>query len=415
MGNKVYVFACRLSKDAESIAQDEIDRERHLYNQMIGEYNPHPRQKALTVVARHKLSESPCYTGSYFAAKNDFERATSAKRPGTWPGDPYRFRSCRENDGANVGVVFMKSCGMTWGKIASGSSKIFSVELGKKFCDVQLKIAREHDPIRFTCHVRREIPADAIVTGVYLARVGNFATRHHWELRITFYTEAEATFSPEQIERVGIDVGWLLRKDLSVLVAVTSTGDELCVPPYAYRMARKAERLQCWRDNWANAVRKRHPECPAKSANGTASWCEQHFPESELPYILGDRALHCRQDHVRERYLNIRKDAYRKFAHRLGRGAFILKPDIKKYAEEKNEKGEHQPRNHSRVVACVSELLTLLRQAGAAEVNCERLGDEAFPIRENAENIALAGLSGNLLIRAARKPVRKLRKRLSAA
>lgn len=412
--NRVYVFACRLGTEAELMASREIDRERALYNQMIAEYNPHPRQRALTVCARHKLAEGSCYTGSHFAAMNDFQRATSAKRIGVWPGDPYRFRSRNANDGAMVGVVFMKSSGMTWGKITGGSSRIFSVETGQRYCAVRLKVSREEEPIEFTCHLRREIPPDAIVTSAYLARTGTYGRRHKWELRVTFSVDTVASdaLAPAS-DPIGVDVGWQMQDDGGLLVAVTSDGRRLVIPPYAIRMAPRSYEIQKERDLLANAQREKiGEECTAKSANGTAYWCEQHRPESEREYIENDRALRCRQDHTRERLQNIRADHYRKFVASLGCQVFILKSKLKVVAEEE-KKGEEL--NKTRTWAALHELIQLLRNAGAVEVECERLGDASVPCSVNAEKIRDAGIAGSLHERAARKPVRKFRKRLDAA
>lgn len=407
---RVYSFSVRLPLEAERVAMREIDRGRSLYNAMIAQYNPHPRRKVFDIISNHKLADSGLYTGTYFAVVNAFQQAVGTKRVGVWPGDPYRFRSWRSNEGAMVGVSRSKSAGATWGGALAGASQIFSVtDDGSKYLRVQLKISRDDEPIEFTAHIRRTIPSDAVLTKVYLVRKGTYGRRHKWELQVTF--EADVAVVPSTGDRVGVDVGWKQREDGSLLVAVTSDGQKLIVPAYAIRMALRGPELQSERDNLANETRSRHAECQARSANGTAAWCEEYRPETEREYIRQDRELRCRQDHVRERYQNIRNDWYKKFAATLRGRAYILKNKLKEAAEKELPTVV----NRVRSIASCFEVAQLLRTNGAIEVVCERLSDSLEPTLENAERIRLSGESGELLERPARKPVRKFRKRLAAA
>jgi len=373
---------------------------------------------------KFSAARSGCYTGTYHAVQAAFDQAMSSKRVGVWPGEPFRYRRQGENSGTTIGVHIQPST--TWGAIREGRHEICSSDPGlddHRHFHLNLKVSKESGPIAISVDVgkpcrsrdgRRWIPNDAIVSHVMLCRAGDNGTRGKYELHVTARTDAMAAASlrSEVEERIGIDIGWASRPDGSILVTVTSDGVECAIPAYAVRMALRVIELQSERDNLANEVKSRHPDCAAKSAIGVSRWCEQHADQSESEYLIAEHALRCTQDHVRRRYQAIRSDLYRKFARAYGHRCWILKTSLKEAAEVKL-KGE--AKNYDRTIASCFELAQLLRNAGAVEVRRERRGDSLGPSRENTEQIKQAGESGSLLERAARKAVRKYRKTKRAA
>lgn len=465
MSTKVYVFRCRLDDAARAIVESEIERGRRYYNDMIADLNSdiagtkeHEGEpaiegkarriehlarhictsddKANTVAARAiyrriarvslniralpKFSafRSGCYTGTYHGVQAAFDQATSAKRVGVWPGEPFRYRRHGDNSGTGVGVHIQPAT--TWANILSGRHSICKAERhpdGRVFF-LDLKVSKESGPIGIRvilpkrCHgVRREIPSEGTVSHVLIHRTGDYGTRGKYELHVTVKTPS-ANAPPVEVTRVGVDIGWRARSDGSLLVAVTSDGQECSIPAYAVRMALRESELQSERDNLANELRARHPECTGSSAIGVASWVQRNCDQSEAEYLAKEHALRCTQDHVRRRYLAIRTDVYRKFAAAIGWSAAVLKTRLKEVAEEEL-KG--QPENFDRKLAAGFQLAQLLRNAGAAEVVCERRGDSNAPERENAEQIRVAHETGKLLDRGARRSVRKYRRTKRAA
>lgn len=466
MPTKVYTFGCRISREARDIVEQEIELGRRYYNAMIEAVNldiagdrdwspekearlgrPERKGKAKRIEAlarlfcaddaraktvsaraiyarlsrvsrnvradkRFSAASSGCYTGTYHSVQSAFDQAMSAKRVGVWPGEPFRFRRMGDNSGAIVGVHLQPS--RPWWKLLGGSSSVCTPEPhdGRRFRLV-LKVSKCAEPIEVSvdlgskCRgVRREIPSDALVSHVMLARRGDYGTRGKYVLLVTAKHETEETVV-DQTQRVGVDVGFDMQPDGSLLVAVTSEGDELRIPAYAVRMAHRVHELQSERDALANAKRTECPACTGKSAIGVAIWCERNGP-GHAEYLEREHALRCTQDHVRRRYQAIRLDAYRKFASVYGTHAYVRKAKLKAVAE-KELHGEEQ--NLDRVIASCFEIESLLRQRGAIDVVCERYGDANAPSVASAEKIRQAGVSGSLKIDTARKQVRKYRKK----
>jgi hypothetical protein len=416
MSNLVYTFRCRLSPEAEQVAWAEITRQRDLYNSMVGQYNPHPRQRALSIIARHRLAQEECYTGSYFSAVAAFQAATSAKRVGKWPWEPYRFRSRHELRGSKVGAVWMLHSAPTWERVLSGCTSLLTCSSGPKmrrnYSEFSLRVSRNDPPIRFTANVRRQIPLDAKIVSAYLVPDGDKGERHWWDLQITFAPPEITKCSAPPDNRVGIDLGWQLCDDGSMLVAVTSDGKKLSIPPYAIRMAQSIEAVQAQRDVWTQFIldelRKREEPCLAKSAYSVIEWIEFRGIHGMQMWIDKARELRRRQQHLRRRFAGIRDELYRDFAS-THRGAYVLKMNLKQPAEGELKGTEL---NHERTWASLFSLALCLRERGAIEVTCERSSDSTVPSLGNADQIRQAGESGSVLIRAARKPHHKFRKRL---
>ena len=469
MPTKVYTFGCRISRESRDIVEREIERGRRYYNAMIEQVNldiagdrdwspekeerlGRPERKsrarrieslahlicsddsrAKTVTARaiyrrisrvsrnvradkrFSAANSGCYTGTYHAVQAAFDQALSSKRVGVWPGEPYRYRRSGENSGAIAGVHLQPS--WEWGKLLTGSSSICAPAAhdGRRFL-LSLKVSKEAPPIEISvdlgskCRgVRREIPADALVSHVMVTRRGDYGTRGKYVILVTAKTEA-VELESDSTQRVGVDVGFAPQPDGSLLVAVTSEGNELRVPPYAVRMAHRVHELQSERDNLANAKRAECPACTGKSAIGVYRWCEQNGP-GHAEYMAAEFALRCTQEHVRRRYQAIRSDAYRKFASVYGSHCYVRKVKLKAVAETELR---GQERNLDRTIASCFEIEQLLRKAGAVDVVCERSGDANSPDLASAEKIRQAGLSGSLKIATARKQVRKYRKSKAA-
>lgn len=180
---RVYDFNVRISKEAQRVAIEEIERGRQYYNAMIAELNnrvqaeipvieslshgdrflarlallwpwwsPTDKQQeladsdraedqksklAMAIYAciahhardvRHDMPTGPsgCYTGTYHAVHAAFDAAIADKRKGTWPGDPYYFRRQRDKRGATCGV-HLQGGSYTWGKITSGATSLIRV------------------------------------------------------------------------------------------------------------------------------------------------------------------------------------------------------------------------------------------------------------------------------------------------
>lgn len=469
MSTKVYTFGCRISRESRDIVEREIERGRRYYNAMIeavnldiagdSDWSPEKEErlgraerkskarrieslarvicadnaKAKTVTARaiyrrisrvsrnvradkrFSAASSGCYRGTYHSVQAAFDQSMSSKRVGVWPGDPYRFRRSGDNSGAIVGVHLQPS--QPWGKLLGESSSICAPEQhdGRRF-RLLLKVSKEAQPIEVSvdlgskCRgIRREVPVDALVSHVMLARRGDYGTRGKYVLLVTAKTEA-VEVPEDTTQRVGVDVGFAMQDDGSLLVAVTSDGDELRIPPYAVRMAHRVHALQAERDDLANSKRAEVTGCTGKSAIGVSVWCEKNGT-GHAEYLDREHSLRCTQDHVRRRYQAIRLDAYRKFASALGAHSYVKKVKLKAVAE-KELRGEEL--NLDRVIASCFELESLLRQRGAVDVVCEIEGDAHGPSVLSARKIKEAGEAGSLKIGTARKQVRKYRKSKAA-
>lgn len=476
---RVYVFGTKLPKDARAVVEDEIERGRLYYNSMIDALNdrlagprdpsnPKERLTGLGDAARierivtwfasgrdwskdtikslaakaiysriRKLARdiranpkfsgeaSGCYKGSYDEIGSDFDRATSSKRVGVWPGEPFRVRFPDSHDGAKVGCRF--SDAPTWGDIRAGKRTILSScpdrdwgppgSKHKRHFVVSLKVAKASPPIEFDAMLpkpcrssggHRRIPSDAIVLSAKLARRGDYGTGNKYVLLVTIKIPERKLDLPESTdERVGIDFGFASTKTAGLLVARTSSGNELVLPPYAIRFAVSESAIQAERDALAKAVRSRNPECTAKSAAWTAKWIAKHAADSEADYLKLERDLHRRQDHVRRRYIAIRTDIYKKFARDYGHRCWILKTKLKQQSEGELK---DDPKNFDRKLAAIFQLAQILRNNGAVEVVATR-DESLMPTSENCERILQAGVNGSLLVRASRKQVRKYRKR----
>jgi hypothetical protein len=421
-----------LDKSAEAIALKEVERERLFYNEMIARYNPHPRQRPLTVVARHKLAESGLYTGSYMSAVAAFQQAVSVKRAHKWPGDPYSFRHDHDLRGAKIGVVWSKSQAPTWDKLLAGFSSLATCELGAKrrrnYSAWKLKVSRDDAPIVFTANMRREIPPDALITAIYLVPDGERGESRWWDLQITWHEQTVVVVEPPK-ERVGVSTGWSILDDGSMLVAITSEARCLRIPPYAIRKAKDVESIQGQRDTWANIMlgelKRKGVSCKygddvgyegaetglvcwAKSADAVIDWVERNGIHGMRPFVDKAIELRRRQQHNRRRFLDIRDELYRDFAA-ANRCAYISKQKLRETAE-KELKGQEP--NHERTWASIHMLEQCLIERGAVEIECESLGDSIAPTLANAQKIWDSGESGNIKIRASRKSVRKYRKRL---
>jgi hypothetical protein len=470
MTTRVCVFGSRIDDASRSIVEREIERGRNYYNGMIaavnddiaGPPNPEKRgerlpgkaariellaawfctspEKAKSIAARaiyrriarvsrnvraspaFSAAKSGCYTGTYHAVQAAFDQAVSSKRVGVWPGEPFRFRRRNDNSGTTIGVHIQPST--TWGAIRSGRHEICNSDPlldDGRYLAFNLKVSKDSPPIAVSVALgkkcrgkRRTIPDEALVSHVVLCRRGDYGTRGKYELHVTAKTDFVAatgvSLQPATCAgSVGIDIGWKLRDDGSILVAVTSGGTECVVPPYAVRMALRNTELQAERDELANEARARHLDCPSKSSIGTARWIEQRFDQSEAEYLAKESALRCTQDHVRRRYQNIRQDIYKKFS-RQHRCVFILKTKLKETAEAREKWTRRAGDEFERTVASCFELAQLLRNAGAVETKWERSADHT-PTQANAISVLDAGASGDRQERKAPRQVSKFRKR----
>jgi hypothetical protein len=438
---RVYVFGCKISKNDQGMIAAEIERGRAYYNAMIAAYNPHPRQRPGDIRKRFPASTTECYKGTYDLVASDFDRAVSAKRPGKWPGDPYHFRRATDNSGASVGVRINPPC--TWASLRDGKRNICQiVKVGGEYAHnrfgLKIKVDKEHDPIELSValpkpcrQVRRTIPDDALISHVRIQRAGDFATGVKYHVHVTTELPEKATCTVPDSHKAGIDFGWYEQPNGSLLVGVTSEGECIQIPAYAVRMWRASESIRSERDAAADAIR---PSVPAidgqsvpKSAAGLCAYIQRNQISGFAKFEIEEFDLHCREDHVRRRYQNIRDDIYRKAAARLGPICFIEKLNLKPVIEKKEEGPLPCPEGERRFIASLFVLQQLLRNNGAVEVklpepiiensDCERLENaektDRIPTIENASTIRELGISGALLERAPRKAVRKYRKKLA--
>lgn len=452
LDTKVFKRGCRISEEARAHVEAEIARGCRYYNDMIGALNrdisgakargeqpeiegraarierlckrhisDEKAAKSLAAKAIYKriariaknvratftAAKSGCYTGTYHAVQADFDRAVSAKRPGVWPGAPYRYRDTRDS-GAIVGVHIQPAKPWRW--VLDGRSEICQLIPDSddgRFFRIRLKVSKEHT-IEVSidrgnkCRGKRlDIPDFALVSHVYVMRTGDYATGGKYEVRIVYKTPKVET--DPVTDRIGVDLGWRSLSDGSLLVAVTSDGRQCIIPDYAVRMALRVPELQSERDNLANVEKQTIMGCQAKSPSRLADFIERNGLGGHDDWLEKEHELHCRQAHVARRYQNIRTDVYRKFANSIRGRANILKTTLKRVAEEEL-KGENL--NYDRTIASCFMLAQLLKNAGAIEVTCERQSDSYAPTVENAELIRTAPTREG----AARKTVRKFRK-----
>jgi hypothetical protein len=438
MQTKVYVFGCKISKSDQVLIEDEIERGRQYYNSMIESYNPNPRQRPGDIRKRFPASDTDCYKGTYDIVASDFDRAVSAKRPGKWPGEPYHFRKKHENAGASVGVRVSPAC--PWSSLRSGAKRVVEVlpsldeKYGHKRFLLRIKIDKEHEPIALSvalpkpCRgVRRTVPDDAMISHIRIFRKGDFATGAQYVVHVTAQTEDAPSCVIPNTERIGVDFGWHEQPNGALLVAVTSQGESIQIPAYAVRMWRSSESLRAERDAAAAAIRHQVPsingEKVPKSPGGLAAYVKRHDISGFATWELEEYDLHVREDHVRRRFQNIRNDIYKKAAPRLGPVCCMKKLDLKPVIEKDKEGPLPKPTGERRFIASLFLLQQLLRNHGAIEVPpvCERIdsdeesGNDRVPTTENASLIFAACASGNRFQRAARKAVRKYRKKLTSS
>ena len=397
------------------------------------------RRHSRDVRAQMPASSSCCYTGTYHAVQSAFDQATSSKRKGTWPGE--RFRRRYPGGGGEAVGVHIQGGTTTWKDICDGKTSLFEArDAGSRYGTFALKISKSatiESRVAWKCYGKnpRVIPDDAVISHAMLCLVGDYSQaycdstgnpRGTWVLRVTAKLPAREV--APKTETVGVSVGWYREQDM--LVAVTSEGKELRVPAYAMRMADRNNELCSERDQLANAVKEylpiANPKWMPKSAMSTASYIERHGlnvrddvdPAHRMmfaKFLERETQLRRTNDHVRRRFQNIRDEHYRKFVQSLaGKQVYFDKIEIKAIAESNQEKEDIGAT--SRFVAGVHSLVTMLVNSGAELVpfcgdDRERLGDERVPTRENADKILQAALDGKRHQGAARKSVRKYRRR----
>ena len=473
MTTRVYTFRkVRISAVDARECFAEIERGRTYYNAMIDELNRRVQEEieyieesayglmgdteaTKTAVAkliyrairRHSrdvraqmpASSSGCYTGTYHAAQAAFDQATSSKRKGVWPGE--RFRKRYPGDGGEAVGVHIQGGATTWKDICDGKTSLFVAHnADSRYGTFSLKVAKTakiESKVAWKCYGKnpRVIPDEAVISHAMLCLVGDYSQaycdstghpRGTWVLRVTAKLPPCA-MSPKT-DSVGVSIGWYREQDL--FVAVTSEGQELRVPAYAVRMADRNNELRSERDQLANAVKEylpiANPKWMPKSAIAAASYIERHglnvredVDEAHrvmfTRFIERETQLRRTNDHVRRRFQNIRDEHYRKFVQSLaGKQVYLDKIEIKAIAESNQEKEDTGAT--SRFIAGVHSLITMLVNSGAELVpfcgdDRERLGDERVPTRENAEKILKTALDGKRHQVAARKSVRKYRRR----
>lgn len=200
---------------------------------------------------------------------------------------------------------------------------------------------------------------------------------------------------------VGVDVGWRLRPDGTIRVAMTcdrdGRGDEILLPPEVPGSARRVASLRATRDKNMDAARSvlvswlRDQSLPDEWAQRTESvsqwrsqgrlaglsiwWREHRLPNDEDAFAAletwrkQDKHLWCWETSERTGGLRHRKDLYRRVAARLaerhdvlvmeadvGLREFALRPAI-------DDPTTNETARSNRVVAAVSELRMCLRQA----------------------------------------------------
>lgn len=395
--------------------------------------------------------ESGSYKGTYDKVCLDFQQAMSAKRVGVWPGEPYRRRLEWRHDGAIVGVRFSPT--RTWAALRDGKREICSFADAGHFLThskrgvpltqaregtwkvLRLKVAKDEPPVSVYVKMRHRgrcqpgIPDDAVISRVFVVRSGDYAQGNRWSQhrarRYKWTLQITATVPDTQVSEsagrlidrsdVGVDIGWQVTESGSLLVAQTSDGVPLVVPPYVVRMAYSQRQCQADRQALADAIRQKLPtptdegaKLP-KSPEGISIYIQREGVKGEEfdAYVKSEHELHCREDHLRRRIKNIRTDHYRKFSHQLtGRKIVIAKSQLKQIAEEQNETG------WLRFIASPYSLVQLLKNKGACEVDARKSQPkESAEISHGPSVEAAKQLIGLTPIeRSARKAVRKYRK-----
>jgi hypothetical protein len=388
------------------------------------------RKAAFSIRRMLPAGASGCYKGTYDEVCADFERAVSDKRKGVWPGEPFRYRGPRET------IVGCRTMGSTWGYLQSGKSHICNVgplrkgngSLDEKYFDISLRVTKDGDPIVLSVAlgskqrgVRRTIPDEAEIAKVRLVAKGDYATGLKFVLQVTAKVADEKPL--DITERVGVDIGWEEMDDGGILVACTSDGERLVIDHRTVDEAKAVEHYQSLRDTnkgllleelirrapqLVDVLRGRSIPPNTTSAARVAHFCESLGIHGVGMFLDTEHRLRCTQEHCRRRYQNIRDDMYKKFAYRVGPHSAIVKLARKAEAEGESKRQEV---NHTRQIASTFVLSQLLRNKGALEVVCERPGDPLGPSAENATRIKEAADKNVILVRPARRTVRKYRKR----